>query len=67
MNLKGEVGKRASTWMERSKLSLGKEAVVHAEAGSSPVTSAGRGRTSDWRSVGTVIRSQSIQPSEQLM
>ena len=37
MNLKGEVGKRASMWMERrSKLSPGKEGVVHAEAGSPP-------------------------------
>lgn len=47
---------------QRSKCLVGKEAealsgegwVVHTEAGSPPVRSVGRGRTSDWTLVGTL-------------
>lgn len=58
---------------QRSKCQVGKEAealsgerqVVHTEAGSPPVRSVGRGRTSDWTSVCTVTWWLSMWPSQE--
>lgn len=54
MKLKAEVGKGVKAWMERGESSELRW-VVHTEAGSPPVMSAGRGRTSDQRLVGAII------------
>ena len=56
MKLKGEIGRKSKYQDGKGEEALsGERGVVHTEAHSPPVTSAGWGRTSDQRSGGTVV------------